>query len=96
MLNLHIHYKIYVSLLRITQITPNIINIIPAIIFKLIVSLNNRIPKNNAVIGSKAPKIAVRVAPMSLIARVIVSRDVIVGNIASPNMQMKQNQLCND
>lgn len=83
---------IYVSLLYITQITPNIIDIIPATIFGLIVSLNNRIPKNNAVIGSKAPKIAVLVAPMSLIARVIVSSDIIVGNIASPSMQRKQNR----
>ena len=81
------------SLLCITKITPDKTNIIPARIFRLIVSLNNSTPKNSAVIGSKAPKIAVLVAPIYLIARVIVSSDIIVGNIASPNIQRKQNQL---
>ena len=63
------------------------------IIFRVIVSLNNNTPKNNAVMGSKAPSIAVFVAPIYLIAYVIVLREIIVGIKANPNMQANENQL---
>lgn len=46
-------------------------------------SPNNVTPKNMAVKGSRAPKIAVVVEPTNLIAIVIVSREIIVGIIAS-------------
>ena len=47
-------------------------------------SWKNKIPKNIAVNGSNAPKIAVLVEPMSWIAIVIVSKEIIVGNNANP------------
>lgn len=61
--------------------TPDKINIIPRVILKVKCSLKNKIPKKIAVRGSKAPRIAVVVEPISLIAIVIVSRDIIVGNM---------------
>lgn len=44
-------------------------------------SWNITTPKNIAVSGSKAPNIAVVVEPISFIATVIVSSDIIVGII---------------
>ena len=61
--------------------TPDKININPRVILKVKCSLKNKIPKKIAVRGSKAPRIAVVVEPISLIAIVIVSRDIIVGNM---------------
>ena len=48
--------------------TPDKINIIPRVILKVKCSLKNKIPKKIAVRGSKAPRIAVVVEPISLIA----------------------------
>ena len=61
--------------------TPDKINIIPRVILKVKCSSKNKIPKKMAVSGSKAQRIAVVVEPISLIAIVIVSRDIIVGNM---------------
>ena len=69
---------------EIIRNTPNKINITPIDILRVRCSLKNNIPKNIAVSGSKAPKIAVFVEPISFIETVIVSREIIVGKIASP------------
>ena len=55
--------------------------------------LNNVTPKNNAVMGSKEPKRAVFVAPISFIDSVIVSIEIIVGIIAKPIAQSHKNGL---
>lgn len=47
-------------------------------------SWNTKTPKNIAVNGSNAPRIAVVVEPTSFIDIVIVSSEIIVGNIDSP------------
>ena len=41
-------------------------------------------PKNTAVIGSNAPRIAVGVEPISFIASVIVSIEIMVGKSERP------------
>ena len=66
------------------NITPERIKIMPKIILRVNVSWKNKTPKNIAVSGSNAPKTAVLVEPISLMAIVIVSREIIVGKIASP------------
>jgi len=76
-----------------TKITPDKINPIPQNILKVKVSPKNNIPKNNAVNGSNAPIMAVFVAPINFIPNVIVSREIMVGNIASPKAQSKVNKL---
>ena len=48
-------------------------------------SWKNKTPKNIAVKGSNAPKRAVVVEPISLIAIVIVSSETIVGITERPN-----------
>lgn len=70
--------------LEIIRKTPNKINITPIEILKVKLSLKNRIPKNIAVNGSNAPNIAVFVEPINFIAIPIVSKEIIVGNIAKP------------
>ena len=77
-----------------TIITPRRMAAIPTHIFNVSCSLKNRIPKNNAVKGSSAPRIAVLVEPMSFIAIFIVSIDIIVGMIASPIAQIHSIGLC--
>ena len=64
--------------------TPNRIKRTPIEILKVKCSLKNTIPKNIAVKGSNAPRIAVFVEPISLIATFIVSSDIIVGSSARP------------
>ena len=64
--------------------TPNNINAIPKIILKVKCSLNNKTPKNIAVKGSRAPRIAVFVGPASFIEIFIVSSEIIVGKSANP------------
>ena len=66
------------------KITPESISIIPKTILRVRVSWKNKIPKNIAVNGSSAPNTAVFVEPINLIEIVIVSKDIIVGKIASP------------
>ena len=56
----------------------------PVTIFIVKCSLKNITPINIAVNGSNAPKIAVFVEPMNLIAMFIVSSEIIVGRIESP------------
>ena len=70
-----------------TIITPVNIKKIPQEIFKVMVSPNKITPKNNAVNGSKAPSIAVGVAPISFTAVVTVSIESMVGKIASNKAQ---------
>lgn len=65
--------------------TPKRIKATPIIILSVSCSWKNKTPKNIAVKGSNAPKSAVVVEPISLIAIVIVSRETIVGIIESPN-----------
>ena len=66
---------------KITANTPDKIRIIPVIIFNVRGSLKNMTPKNTAVKGSSAPKIAVLTGPVRRIAIVIVSREIMVGII---------------
>ena len=92
----NIQTKYYLFLCKITKITPDKISPIPQIILKVRVSPKSKIPKNNAVKGSKAPIIAVFVAPINFIPNVIVSREIIVGKIASPNAHAIVTKLLSD
>lgn len=61
-------------------------------------SWNTKTPKNIAVNGSNAPKIAVVVEPTSFIEIVIVSSEIIVGNIDSPIAKSQRyglSKICN-
>ena len=75
--------------LNTIKITPKRIKTTPKTIFKVIVSENNKTPKNIAVKGSNAPIIAVVVEPTSRIAIFIVSKDIIVGKTANAIAQAK-------
>ena len=69
--------------LKITIETPIRINSTPRIIVGVKCSPKNTIPQNNAVMGSRAPKIAVVVEPISFIAIIVVSKETMVGKIAN-------------
>ena len=56
----------------------------PIIELRVRTSPKHKQPKNIAVRGSNAPNIAVGVEPIKRIAIFIVSKDIIVGKIASP------------
>ena len=79
---------------KITSITPNKIKITPHKILNVNCSLKNKTPTTIAVKGSKAPRIAVEVEPINLIAIVIVSIEIIVGNIDNPNVHIHKNGEC--
>ena len=70
--------------LTIINKTPESIARTPAAVFSVKCSWKTRTPINMAVTGSKEPNIAALVEPISFIETVIVSRDIIVGNSASP------------
>ena len=74
---------------RIIKITPERIRIIPRIILKVSISPKNKTPKKSAVKGSNAPRIAVVVGPINLIAIFIVSREIIVGKSANATAHPK-------
>lgn len=76
------------------RITPPKIRTTPSIIRGVSLSWKNTTPKKIAVKGSKAPRIAVGVEPISLMAIVIVSREIIVGNTASAIVHNHKNGLC--
>ena len=63
--------------------TPKSIRKTPIQILTVKCSWKSNTPKNIAVSGSNAPKIAVVVEPTSLIATLIVSKEIIVGKSAS-------------
>ena len=66
----------------------------PIDILNVSCSLKNKIPKNIAVSGSNAPKIAVFVEPISFIETISVSSEIIVGNSASPVTRNHDTGLC--
>ena len=77
------------------MITPKRIKDTPLTIRSVKCSLKKINPKNIAVIGSKAPSMAVFVEPINFIAMFIVSIEIIVGKIAKPKTHNHKNGLCN-
>ena len=75
-----IYYVLLLSLATTTIHTAIIIKTKPQVSRMVSVSLNTVIPKKMAVAGSKAPRIAVGVDPISWMAMVVVSKDIAVGN----------------
>ena len=64
--------------------TAAIINKIPKPLVGVIFSPNTKIPKISAVNGSNAPSIDTGIEPMSCIAIVIVTKEIIVGKTDNP------------
>ena len=68
-----------------TIVTAAIINTMPAKSRGVMTSWKMVTPKMSAVTGSKAPSMAVGVAPINFMADVVQSSDTAVGNRASRN-----------
>lgn len=80
--------------LVIIKNTPKRIKKTPVHIFTVSCSWKNITPKNIAVNGSNAPRIAVVVDPTSFIDIERVSREIIVGNNAKASVHIQRKGLC--
>ena len=88
-------FKHFLSFLITINETPISIKMTPNIILKVKFSWKTVTPINKAVKGSSEPRSAVFVDPTNLTDKVIVSSDIIVGIIASPQAYSHKDGLGN-